>query len=136
MNRDVKRIWHGFLTGVGFSVALIIILTVFYYVTGEESFGPESGLEITSIKEKQTDYGIELIGTVKNNGSSSWKYVYVGANFFDENGEFVDSFKESIDGVLRPGEEKHFKVSCGRKKRPLGEFSRYEAAVIDALYKS
>ena len=136
MNTSIKKVWHGFLTGVGFATAITIALFIYAHFEEEEPFGPDSGLVITSIKEKKTEHGIELVGTVKNTGSDSWNYVYVGVNFFDTNGEFVDSYKDSLDGVIAPGAEKYFKIKCGWKDRPLGEFDRYDASVIDALFKS
>lgn len=136
MNQNLKKIWHGFLTGIGFAVAMFIGLYLYSLAEKDDPFGPESGLVITSINEKNTEYGIELVGTVKNTGDDSWNYVSVGANFFDKSGEFVDSCKASLDGVIGPGKEKYFKIRCGWKERPLGEFNKYDASVIDALFKS
>ena len=133
MNKNIERIWHGFLTGIGISIALIIAIALVDQLFEDPTFGVDSGLEVTGFKERKTEYGIEIVGTVKNNSDETWGYVYVGINFFNAEGEFVDSYDSSIDGLLLPGKESYFKVVCGRNKSPLGNFKEYDVAVISAI---
>ena len=122
------------MTGVGFSTALVMALVLTNLFWKETRFGPDSGLEVTSVREEITEHGIRLLGTVKNNGDDPWGYVYVGVNLFDAEGKFVDSCDASVDGILNPGDEQYFKITCGRKKSPLPEYERYDISVIKALY--
>jgi hypothetical protein len=132
MNQNIKKIWNGFLTGMGFSVAFVTAIYAVDYFDTEKVFGKDSGLEVINLKEKENDYGIDLIGKVKNNGEETWNYVKVGVNFFDETGEFVDSFEKLVDGTLPPGEEVYFKVSCGWENKPIDSYKEYKVFVTNA----
>jgi hypothetical protein len=45
----------------------------------------------------------------------------------------VEKCGEMIDGVLRPGQTRNFKVDCyGQKDRPMPEFEKYSVVVTDA----
>jgi hypothetical protein len=77
---------------------------------------------------------LKILGTVKNAGTDTWRYVDVEAKFFDKNKKLMDLTTESIS-LLKPGETEDFKIDncCGGKENPL-EFDQVVIRVRGASY--
>ena len=82
----------------------------------------------------RTPNNASVIGQVSNTGDRPWRYVKLTAEFQNSAGALVEKCGETIDGVLRPGQSRNFKLDCyGRKDQPIPEFEKYSISVTDAL---
>jgi len=52
----------------------------------------------------------ELRGVVENKSDNAWKSVMVEAEFFDQDGNFVDEAKASLSTHIKEHSREHFKV--------------------------
>jgi len=147
----LKRIFHGFLTGIGFSVALVGIVAGAQYIyakyflqgqlsamesdLGWRDFSEDAGLVISDDRLVRSDRSLEVVGTLANNGSDTWDGIEVEVEVFDKDDRFIDECSEYISGNLSPGQTENFKVSCGGcQAHPIPDFARYEISVKDASH--
>lgn len=134
MKEIIKKILHGFLIGLGFSVALG---GTYYYVTQEltesamSAYSFEEGtIEFTKHKKTERDGKVLILGEVTNNGSKQAKGVNVIVDLYMGE-EFVKQCDESITGGVPAGESRNFEMSCGGgcKKNPIVEHDSYKIYV-------
>ena len=147
-----KKIVQGFLLGLGFTVAFVLVLIAAQYLymkyvfedqVSEAMYGSqwkeyseEAGLVITEHKPIHTEDSVEFIGIVANNGSDTWDMISIEVELFDEDGKFIDECSEYISSPLAPSKSENFKVSCGGcEKRPIADFDHYEIHIKDASYE-
>ncbi len=117
--------------GLGFATALAAVVAVWDALESEQYLSAESGVEVIEHREMSTGYGLRVVGTVKNGGEAAWRNVQVSVKFYDNDGNFLGSFEDYVDGVLPPGEVKEFSVECGWEKRPLPPYGKYIVDVVD-----
>lgn len=109
--------------------------TVTYYSNYKE-FGPDSGLVISSHRERRTPHSLEVLGVLENRGSDAWQAVQLEVELFDKAGVFVDECSSYMTSTIYPGDSKNFKVSCGRcESHPLPAFDTYNISIADAHYR-
>jgi len=53
---------------------------------------------------------LELRGVVENKSENAWKAVMVEAEFFDQDGNFVDEAKASLTTSIKEHSREHIKV--------------------------
>lgn len=149
-----NRIIHGFLIGLGFSIALILVIggaryIYMKYVYPEQmsetmlesglwkEYSDEAGLSITEHSPIQTEFNLEVVGVIQNEGEDTWDGISIEVELFDATGKFIDECTEYISSPIAPSERENFKVSCGGcEKRPLSDFDHYEISIKDAHFDS
>jgi len=134
MKTILYKIFNGFLTGLGFSVALGI---TYYYLTQKMtedamsmySFEAET-VEVSKSRKLERDGKLLILGEVKNIGEDRAKGVNVTVDLYLGE-EFVKQCDESISGGIPAGEARNFEVSCGGgcAKNPIVEHDSYEIYV-------
>ena len=66
----------------------------------------------TSIMETLvTTNGIAVLGKVTNSGKHEWQSVQVEAEFYGNDGRFLDEESQFVSGSLRPGAEENFRLT-------------------------
>ena len=147
-----KKIVQGFLLGLGFSIAFVLVLIAAQYLytkyvfedqVREATFGSnwkeyseDAGLVITEHNPIYTENSVEFIGVVANNGTDTWDSISIEIELFDKDGKFMDECSEYISSPLSPSESENFKASCGGcEKRPIADFDHYEIHIVDAIYE-
>lgn len=97
------------------------------------SFGADSGLSVAEHRGRPNGNVFEILGTVANEGPTSWRSVTLRADLFDAQGTFVDQCGASLRAPLVPGASEYFKIVCGGcDDRKLPEFETYRVRVVDA----
>lgn len=134
MKELCRKVLHGFLFGVGFSIALG---ATYYYVTQKLT---ESAMSVYSFEEGtvkvikhrkiERDGKLLILGEASNTGDAQAKGVNVVVDLY-LNDEFVKQCNESITGGIAPEESRNFEISCGGgcKKNPIVEHDSYEIYV-------
>lgn len=130
----LKKVLHGFLIGIGFSVALG---ATYYYVTQEltesamSAYSFEEGtVEVLKHKKIERDGKLLILGEASNTGDAQAKGVNIIVDLY-MNDEFVKQCEESITGGIPAGESRNFEISCGGgcKNNPIVEHDSYEIYV-------
>jgi hypothetical protein len=147
-----NRIVHGFLVGLGFSIALVLVVIAGQYLYVKymyrehvseimsnsewKEYNPDAGLVISEHSPIRTDNNLEVIGVVKNNGEDVWSSISIEVELFDANGKFIDECSKYLSSPLSPSGSENFKVNCGGcEKRPITNFHHYDIRIKDASYK-
>ena len=129
-----KKVLHGFLIGVGFSIALG---ATYYFLTQKltesamSAYSFDEGtIEVTKHKKTERNGKLLILGEVTNVGSEQAKGVNVIVDLY-LGGEFVKQCNESITGGVPAGESRNFEMSCGGgcKKNPIVEHDSYKIYV-------
>jgi hypothetical protein len=137
-----RTIAHGFLQGIGFSLALGLVYSLAsHWTTYQASAQIESGdigagpqdlakdIALSGIEEAKHDGITMIIGTVTNNGKKPAHGIHIQANLFNH-GKFVDQYSTYLTGALAPGKPQYFKISCGCKDTPPAEHDSYKLEVL------
>jgi hypothetical protein len=85
---------------------------------------------ITSHEEVKRVDGPFILGTIENRGTESVRMPQVQADLLDKAGKFVDQCFGYINGSLKAGEVRNFKVTCGSKDKPVAEHESYKLRVV------
>lgn len=127
----------GFVSGLGFAVAVVTVFYAWDYFS--ETFGPrkvfsdKAGVAVTEHRVQRGQFDAAVFGTIRNTGKQSWNLVNVRVELQDKGGNFVDTCAGRLDGAIRPEEVRHFNVTCyGSKDRPLPAFETYTVTVDEA----
>lgn len=139
----LKTIGRGFLLGLGFSIAVVVVYYFAWhvYVTrAEKSMSFErtkieasaKDLVLRDVEEQKHDGATSIIGSVQNVGSSPAREVRLEANLFNH-GKFVDQYSTYISGTINPGESQYFKISCGCSGTPPAEHDSFKVVVISGF---
>jgi len=123
---------------VGFGIGLVAVVLVADYARdwfkGGKQFSDKAGVIVKEHRLARTPNNASVIGQVTNTGGNAWRYIKITAEFQNAAGAMVEKCGETIDGVLRPGQTRSFKIDCyGQKDRPMPEFEKYSVAVTDGL---
>jgi len=148
-----SRVVSGFLTGLGFSIAFVLIVSASIYAystylnsqsdaTGIVSmpewkvFDESAGLTIESHRSVQAEDALDIVGVIANRGADTWESISIEVELFDDEDNYLDECTDYIRGALKPGERENFTVRCGGCEGSLpGSYERYEIAVKDANFQ-
>jgi len=158
--QSISKIISGFLTGIGFSIALIIVFLAAGYVwdnakedTNAEKedvdlssierysskfieFDENSGLILENHEARKYETELTIIGQIKNTGQENWERIHLEVELFDSNKAFLDQCSGLVWGIIKPAQTRNFKITCGGcDNEPLVEFSTYEVSVVNASHK-
>jgi hypothetical protein len=139
MDTQIRTTFKNYLiAGVGFGVGLVAVVLAAMYVIdwlkGAKQFSEKAGVVVKEHRLVRTPNNASVIGQVSNTGDRAWRYVKLTAEFQNASGLLVEKCGETIDGVLRPGQTRNFKLDCyGRKDQPMPSFDKYSIAITDAL---
>ena len=53
---------------------------------------------------------MEIFGVIENHGKVNWERIVVEAEFFDNNGNFIDEIKGKVCANISSGASEHFKI--------------------------
>jgi len=67
-------------------------------------------LSVVDLSTSLNGMSFELRGVVENKSDNAWKSVMVEAEFFDQDGNFVDEAKASLSTRIKEHSREHFKV--------------------------
>jgi len=67
-------------------------------------------LSVVDLSTAMNGMSFELRGVVENKSDNAWKSVMVEAEFFDQDGNFVDEAKASLSTHIKEHSREHFKV--------------------------
>jgi hypothetical protein len=118
-----RQIALGFLFGLGFAVAAVLIFTVgqtmyIKKVTSDPTaYMPDTKsitekLVVSGVEEMKTGNQTYFIGLLTNKSDRAARGVQVQVNLFNKE-KFVDQYSTYLSGTLAAGESEHFKINCG-----------------------
>ena len=87
-----------------------------YSNSDNSSYKSKFDLQISGVSVSTNSAATYCTGTIKNTGSSTFKFVKVKGSFKDYNGNVIetgDSYAVGSEG-LAPGESTTFRISCSR----------------------
>ena len=70
-----------------------------------------------------------VLGMLENQGTESVRTMFIQVDLFDKEGKFVDQCHTYLTDVVKAGETRNFKVSCGDKKTPVVDHATYKVRV-------
>ncbi len=149
MQKFLKKLVLGFATGVGFSIALVLVFILsmdllvgqMYKETANAAdeylyrqYKPEDGkLVVENEKSEKDKDGIIITGVVKNTDDVKWSSISLELELFDKDGNFVHECSEYISQSVEPSQQENFKLKCkGCRKTTIPEFESYKLRVVSA----
>ena len=145
----LRRLGVGIVYGVGFAigaagvVALVAVggATWFSNQSGRSvSFSPATPSEQRSKLDqfvisdtsvvKNAWGGLNILGTIVNNGDDTPRYVNVYADLFDKNGKFIFQCMHQFNEGLRKSQKANFMIQCHSMPKDL--VPSYESHKIHA----
>lgn len=139
--KDLSSSWRfraGFTSGLGFGIGLLVIILAWEWIDTYRNspelkeFSEKANVVVKSHRVAKDKCCLAVIGELENKGTTTWRYVNVRVEFFDDKGQFVHSCSEQLDGLLTPGQVRNYKVTCyERQNHPLPEFKKYSVIVDD-----
>jgi hypothetical protein len=139
----LKRIFSGFLFGIGISVGLIVVL----YIADELkkpinaphflAFDDNSGLHITHEHHYLANNNLVILGAVKNSGTDTWNNIKIEAEIFNQDGVFINECRTNLRNDLKPAQQENFKVVCGDDGSNLPtDYGVVNVRITDAFFIS
>ena len=93
---------------------LFVVLPLLYFIPTYKIvyFKPvvTEDLSVVDVSTSLNRWGFELHGVVVNKSNNLWKSVMIEAEFFDQDGNFVDEAKASLSTQIKEHSREHFKV--------------------------
>ena len=93
---------------------LFVVLPLFFFIPTYKVvyFKPvvTEDLSVVDLSTAMNGMSFELRGVVENKSDNAWKSVMVEAEFFDQDGNFVDEAKTSLSSNIKEHSREHFKV--------------------------
>jgi len=140
-----KHLGQGFLFGLGFTVAVLLVVLVgqsMFMKAMTPTIDPASFLPDTkSITDKIVVSGVEkmktggqtyFVGLLTNKSERAARGLHVEVNLFNKD-KFVDQYSTYLTGSLAAGESQHFKINCGCKDNPPAEHTSYKIRVTSGF---
>jgi len=96
-----------------YAVLLVVLPLLFFIPTYKVVYFKPVVTEDLSVVDLSTSLNgmsFELRGVVENKSDNAWKSVMVEAEFFDQDGNFVDEAKASLSTHIKEHSREHFKV--------------------------
>jgi hypothetical protein len=130
LRESLAKVGSGLLYGVGFGIS---VGAIYYFITEKqmESFW-DRGVENVVVKAHEKvarDSSVVVLGTLENQGTESVRTMHIQVDLFDKNEKFVDQCHTYLTDVLKAGETRNFKVSCGDRKTPVVDHATYKVRV-------
>ena len=95
-------------------VILLVVLPLLFFIPTYEVvyFKPviTEDLSLVDVSTSLNGLTLELRGVVENKSENAWNAVMVEAEFFDQDGTFVDEAKASLTTSIKEHSREHFKV--------------------------
>ena len=95
-------------------VILLVVLPLLFFIPTNEVvyFKPviTEDLSLVDVSTSLNGLTLELRGVVENKSENAWNAVMVEAEFFDQDGTFVDEAKASLTTSIKEHSREHFKV--------------------------
>ena len=95
-------------------VILLVVLPLLFFIPTYKVvyFKPviTEDLSLVDLSTSLNGLTLELRGVVENKSENAWKAVMVEAEFFDQDGNFVDEAKASLTTSIKEHSREHFKV--------------------------
>jgi len=73
-------------------------------------YKPKDNYREDLLEKRTTDDFLKILGTIENNGKTSWENIQLNAEFFSPDGNFVDEASNRIDSSVELGAVEHFKM--------------------------
>jgi hypothetical protein len=102
-----KKQWLWFIPFLIFIVSMPLL---FQYLTKDKN-DFRSDLRLSNTEKNYDNGTIEVFGVIENGGKVDWESIVIEAEFFADNGIFLDELTERICTNLLPGASEHFKIS-------------------------
>ena len=96
-----------------YAVLLVVLPLLFFIPTYKVVYFKPVVTEDLSVVDLSTSLNgmsFELRGVVENKSDNAWKSVMVEAEFFDQDGNFMDEAKTSLSSNIKEHSREHFKV--------------------------
>jgi hypothetical protein len=90
-------------------------------------------LQIKLLDTRKENGNLEILGTIQNQGKTTWESIEIAVDFFNAKGEFIDKETERASGSIEPGGSEHFKIKIlNPSDRILDDGVRKELKVSNA----
>lgn len=100
-----------------------------------QEFGPDAHVSVTSHRPKPGHERTHFIGEIANEGKTSWSYVKLLVELFDEKNAFIGKCTDNLDGIISPGEKRNFEVSCDNcGDTAVTSYDHYTIRIADASF--
>jgi predicted nucleic acid-binding Zn ribbon protein len=137
--RPAKRILLVLVTGMvlaaGFALAMDALMPDFMsdaMFDEQRPWQQPDAIQITSHHAGQDEEGSRcVIGTMENVSTIPWRFITLRADYYNSEGDLVDTSGSSIRGDLPPGQQRNFKVVFGPDQREA-EYDHYRISITDA----
>ena len=96
-----------------YAILFVVLPLLFFIPTYKVVYFKPVITEDLSLVDLSTSFNgrsFELRGVVENKSENAWKAVMVEAEFFDQDGNFVDEAKASLTTSIKEHSREHFKV--------------------------
>ena len=135
----IKRFGVGLLYGAGFAVGSAIVavilffggMTLFSFGGGRVSVSsphhqdsppqPDRFVITNTNVVKQSWGSLNVVGTIKNTGNDTGRYVNVYADLFDKSGKFIYQCMKQFSDGLRKDETANFMIECHGMPKEITE---------------
>ena len=148
---DISPFKQGIRFGLGFSIPFLILYVFAWTIAAfctryiqenmferamPETFGADSGLTISRHELVADRPGFVIRGRVVNQGSNAWDYIRLQFDLKNTKDEFLGLCEGRVNGVLHPGRERHFEVSCDESVLVgIDAKPEYDIELVDALHE-
>ena len=140
-----KHLGQGFLFGLGFTVAVLLVALVGQSMFTKaltptidpSAYFPDSKsitekLIVSEVEEMKAGGQTYFVGLLTNKSDRPARSIHVEVDLFNKN-KFVDQYSTYITGSLSAGESQHFKVNCGCKGEAPAEHTSYKIRVTSGF---
>ena len=96
-----------------YAILFVVLPLLFFIPTYKVVYFKPVITEDLSLVDLSTSFNgmsLELRGVVENKSENVWKSVMLEAEFFDQDGNFVDEAKASLSTNIKEHSREHFKV--------------------------
>ena len=135
LKQYLTRVLDGFLLGIGFSIpfftayTLVTIYTAGIYLdkTDIDENAPNYGLEISDTRVETVDGKYVVLGQITNPLSDELNSVYIEAEFFGKESDFLEKCTGYLSGELKASATRNFRIRC---EGPEFEYSNFTVSVV------
>jgi len=85
---------------------------------------------ISEVETRRSDFAVEVLGLITNNGKKTWQNVHVEAEFYDGNGHLIDEGRELIWSEIKGNAQERFKIQIRSKSPYLDKLEDEDAKVL------
>lgn len=87
-------------------------------------------LVISEIQTRRTNYAMEVLGLITNNGNKTWQSIQIEAEFYDADGNFIDEGKDHLWTEIQGNAEERFKIQIRSNSPYLDRLEHDNAKVV------